>query len=137
MSVRVRLLTAILLTLIFTFPGVRVSEATPQSQARQSSVVANPKPTDAQSAPLLELPLTFERHVGDLDEMRKRHEIRILVVPSRSGFFYDQGQPQGIFYEAFNEFQRFVNQKYKTGSLKISVTYLPMETEQLEQALMQ
>jgi membrane-bound lytic murein transglycosylase MltF len=83
------------------------------------------------------LPLTFERHVGDLDAMVKRREIRVLVVPSRSGFFYDQGQPQGIDYEAFNQFQRFVNQKFKTGDLKISVTYLPVRPEQLEQNLMQ
>lgn len=99
--------------------------------------VAHRQPHDDQATPSLELPLTFERHVGDLDGMLKRHEIRVLVVPSRSGFFYDAGRPQGIFYEAFNEFQRFVNQKYKTGSLKINVTYLPMWPEQLEQALLQ
>jgi membrane-bound lytic murein transglycosylase MltF len=107
---------------IFAMPGFFVS---PQSQP-------NPRP-----APALELPLTFERHVGDLDVMRTRGEIRVLVVPSRSGFFYDQGQPQGIYYEAFNEFERFVNQKYKTGSLKISVTYLPVGPQQLQEALLQ
>ncbi len=100
------------------------------------SFIASPQSkTNAHSNPSLELPLTFERHRGDLDAMRKRGEIRVLVVPSQSGFFYDQGRPQGIYYEAFNEFERFVNQKYKTGSLKISVTYLPVGPEQLEQAL--
>jgi len=89
-----------------------------------------------QSAPRLELPTTFERRVGDLDGMLKRRQIRVLVVPSRSGFFYDKGQPHGIYYEAFDEFQRFVNTKYKSGSLKISVTFLPVRLDQLEQALM-
>ena len=102
------------------------------------SFFASPRPqTNRHSTPSLELPLTFERHVGDLDVMRARGEIRVLVVPSRSGFFYDQGRPQGIYYEAFNEFERFVNQKYKTGSLKISVTYLPVGPEQLQDALAQ
>jgi membrane-bound lytic murein transglycosylase MltF len=111
------------LILFSTF--VAVHSSTPPSQV-------NP-----QSSSSLELPLTFERHVGDLDAMVKRREIRVLVVPSRSGFFYDQGQPQGIYYEAFNEFQRFVNHKYKSGDLKINVTYLPVRPEQLEQNLMQ
>ena len=47
--------------------------------------------------------------MGDLDSMLKRREIRALVVPSRSGFFYDQGHPHGIYFEALDEFQRFVN----------------------------
>ncbi|MGB7727064.1 MAG: lytic transglycosylase F [Candidatus Acidiferrum sp.] len=123
---RVRLVTAFaLLTLFSTFVDVRCSTTTPQSQANQ------------QSTSSLELPLTFERHIGDLGDMVRRREIRVLVVPSRSGFFYDQGQPQGIYYEAFDEFQRFVNQKFQTGNLKINVTFLPVGPERLEQDLMQ
>jgi membrane-bound lytic murein transglycosylase MltF len=83
----------------------------------------------------LELPLTFERHLGDLDGMKKRHAIRVLVAPSHSGFFYDQGQPHGIYYEAFNEFQRFANLKLRPGAVKITVSFIPMRPEQLEQAL--
>jgi membrane-bound lytic murein transglycosylase MltF len=124
--VRVGLVSAFaLLTLFPTCLSISSSTSAQQSQA------------NSKSTPSLELPLTFERHVGDLDAMVKRREIRVLVVPSRSGFFYDQGQPQGIYYEAFNEFQRFVNEKYKTGNLRINVTYLPVGLQQLEQALMQ
>jgi membrane-bound lytic murein transglycosylase MltF len=94
-----------------------------------------PNANSAQSTPALELPLNFERQVGDLDGMLKRHQIRVLVVPSRSGFFYDKGHPQGIFFEAFDEFQRFVNERLKTGSLKVTVTYIPVRPEQLERAL--
>jgi len=72
-----------------------------------------------------------------LDEMVKRREIRALVVPSRSGFFYDKGQPEGIYYEALEAFQRFVNTKYKTGNLKVNVTYIPVRPEQLENALLE
>ena len=73
--------------------------------------------------------------MGDLDSMVKRREIRALVVPSRSGFFYDKGHPQGIYFEALDEFQRFVNKRFRTGSLKINVTYIPVRPEQLENAL--
>jgi membrane-bound lytic murein transglycosylase MltF len=123
---RVRQVSAFASPILFaTLVAVCNLRATPQSQS------------NTQSAPAIELPLTFEHHVGDLDDMLKRHEIRVLVVPSQSGLFYDQGQPQGIWYEAFNEFQRFVNQKYKSGSFKINVTYLPVGPEQLQQALLQ
>jgi membrane-bound lytic murein transglycosylase MltF len=51
-------------------------------------------------------------------------------VPSHSGFFYDSGHPEGIFYEAFDEFQRFVNQKLKIGKFRTNVTFIPVRPEQ-------
>ena len=114
-----------LLILFFTFISAHRYRATIQS------------PANLQTSSSLELPVNFEPHVGDLDDMVKRRQIRVLVIPSRSGFFYDKGQPHGIYYEAFDEFQRFVNNKYKTGSLRINVTYLPVRIEQLQGALLQ
>jgi membrane-bound lytic murein transglycosylase MltF len=113
-------------------------QAGPHSESKLQSATTNPhNGSSSQSSAALELPVNFERHVGDLDGMVKRRQIRVLVIPSRSGFFYDKGQPHGVYYEAFDEFQRFVNNKYKSGSLKINVTYLPVRIEQLEQALLQ
>jgi membrane-bound lytic murein transglycosylase MltF len=83
----------------------------------------------------LVLPLNFSRRTGDLDEMVKQRNIRALVVNSRTGFFYDRGQPHGIFYEALEDFQKFVNQKYKTGNLPIKVTFLPVRPDQVESGL--
>lgn len=108
-----------------------------QSEANQPLAAATLQKVASQSTASLELPLTFERHVGDLDCMKKRHVIRVLVVPSHSGFFYDKGHPQGISFEAFDEFQRFANQKLKTGTLRINVTYIPVRPEQLEKALLE
>ena len=114
-----------------------VNVATPSTQSPTRSA-QQPSPGQLQaSSANLSLPLNFEKHTGDLDGMVKRHEIRTLVVYSQSGFFYDAGQPEGIYYEALDEFQRFVNQKFRTGPLKISVTYIPVRPEQLEQALLQ
>jgi membrane-bound lytic murein transglycosylase MltF len=109
----------------------------PQSESKPQSPTTNTHSASSQSTAALELPVKFERHTGDLDGMVKRRQIRVLVVPSRSGFFYDKGRPEGIYYEAFDEFQRFVNNKYKSRSLKINVTYLPMRLDQLQQALLQ
>src|SRR5580692_8946698 len=108
-----------------------------RSEAPAQSEPAASQDQASHSTATLELPITFERRVGDLDGMLKRHEIRALVVPSRSGFFYDKGHPQGIYFEALDEFQRFVNRRFRTSSLKINVTYLPVRPEQLENALLE
>ena len=77
------------------------------------------------------LPLNFERHTGDLDAMVKRGSIRALVLYSRSGFFYVDGKPEGIYYEALQYFQQFVNQKLRTGQ-QVQVTFIPVRPDQLK-----
>ena len=72
------------------------------------------------------LPLSFGRRTGDLDDMAKHRNIRALVILNPVGFFYDKGHPRGAMYEALEEFQKFVNQKLKTGTLKITVTFIPV-----------
>jgi membrane-bound lytic murein transglycosylase MltF len=132
--------------LIFVLTGATVlgagfaatlSQAAPQSEPKQQLAPTASQDQVAHPTATLELPITFERRVGDLDRMMKRHEIRALVVPSRSGFFYDRGHPRGIYFEALDEFQRFANQRFRTGSLKVNVTYIPVRPEQLENALLE
>ncbi len=107
------------------------------SASRGQPATVNQQNPNSASKPSLGLPLTFARHVGDLDGMKKRHVIRVLVVPSHSGFFYDKGIPRGIYYEAFDEFQRFANQKLRSDAVKITVYFIPVRPEQLERALLE
>jgi len=90
---------------------------------------------EAQQGSAPALPTPYERWSGDLDGMIKRRQIRALVVYSRSAFFYDQGRPEGISYEALQEFQQALNREFKTGRLPVTVTFLPLGYDQLEQAL--
>jgi len=83
--------------------GHRSNSADSRSERLQQST-ATPGNGTEKSTASLELPITFARHVGDLEGMKKRHVIRVLVVPSHSGFFYDRGIPHGIFNKAFDEF---------------------------------
>jgi membrane-bound lytic murein transglycosylase MltF len=83
------------------------------------------------------LPLNFERHTDDLDAMVKRRNIRALVFYSRSGFFYVNGRPQGIYYEALRAFEQSVNQKLQTGKQPVQVTFIPVRPDQAEKALTQ
>ena len=81
------------------------------------------------------LPTSFGRHTDDLDGMVKRRNIRALLILNPIGFFYDKGLPKGVNYEALEEFQKFANQKLKSGKLNVKVTFLPMRVDQIEAAL--
>lgn len=67
--------------------------------------------------------------------MVKKRNIRALVILNPISFFYNKGQPKGVMYEALEEFQKFANQKLKTGKLQVKVTFLPTRIDQLEPAL--
>jgi membrane-bound lytic murein transglycosylase MltF len=46
----------------------------------------------------------FTRDTGDLDAMKKRRQIRALVILNPIGFFYAKGLPRGIMFEALEAF---------------------------------
>lgn len=92
--------------------------------------------TTASSSDDKALPLSFERQTGDLDAMVKRGSIRALVIYSRSGFFYVNGKPEGIYYQALQYFEQFVNQKLHTRQ-HVQVVFIPVRPDQVETALTQ
>jgi len=108
-------------------------EQAPQQATSSPQISADGLP----SAPskVVSLPMGITRDAGDLDAMAKRRQIRALVILNPIGFFYDKGMPRGAMYETLDEFQKFVNQKLKTGKLPIRVTFLPMRADQIQKAL--
>jgi ABC-type amino acid transport substrate-binding protein len=81
------------------------------------------------------LSMPNDHWTGDLDGMIKRRQIRALVVYGKSAFFYDQGRPEGISFEALQEFQRTLNSELHTGRLPLTITFLPVGFNELEQNL--
>jgi len=108
-----------------------------RKQATQSSAAGQDPAAPLGSRPTkaLSLPTDFERRTGDLDEMVKKRNIRVLVILNPIGFFYDKGTPRGAIYEGLEEFQKFLNKKLKTGNLGVKVTYLPVAPAQIEAAI--
>ncbi|HEY1948010.1 MAG TPA: lytic transglycosylase F [Bryobacteraceae bacterium] len=92
-------------------------------------------PEDPPPLKFLTLPVKGVRHTGDLNQMVKRRNIRALVLLNPIGFFYDKGHPKGVMYESLEELQRFINKKFKTGNLKVKVTFHPIAPSQVEAAL--
>jgi len=64
--------------------------------------------------------------LGDFDVLKKRRVIRLLVVYNKTNYFIDKGTPRGITYDAFKLFEDELNKKYKTGNLRIHVTFIPV-----------
>jgi membrane-bound lytic murein transglycosylase MltF len=112
--------------------GIAVAPLAAMLAFAQQSPPPKDKPTV--QSPDAGLPLNFQRHTGDLDAMVKAQNIRALVLYSRSSFFYVNGRPQGMFYEALQDFEQFVNQKLHTRQ-HVQVTFIPVRPDQLESYL--
>ena len=100
-----------------------------RAESRSGQAPASSPKAQAQDAGLS---LNFARRTGDLDAMLKARNIRALVLYSHSSFFYVNGKPEGIFFEALRDFEQFVNEKLHTGRQHVQVTFIPVRPDQLE-----
>ena len=82
-----------------------------------------------QSADLKDLQVRLAPHKGDVEEMDKRRMVRALVSFNKTGFFFDNGRPRGMTYDALMDFEKFLNRKLhprdRTGKEKIEVVLIP------------
>ena len=113
-------------------PPAKTEQA--QQQAAPAESISSPDEPPVPSSSVA-LPKAFGRRTGDLDEMVTSRNIRALVLINPISFFYSKGLPKGVMYEALEEFQKFANQKLKTGKLDVKVTFLPVRVDQIEAAL--
>jgi membrane-bound lytic murein transglycosylase MltF len=72
----------------------------------------------------------------DFDEMVQHRTIRALVVYSKTFFFLDRGRQYGLSYEALREFEKFINKKLKTKTLKVQVVFIPIRRDELIPSLL-
>ena len=72
---------------------------------------------------------------GDFDEMVKRRLVRVGVVFNRTFYFVDRGVPRGVSYEYGRLMEDRINEKLKTGNIKVHVFFVPMPREKLLPAL--
>jgi membrane-bound lytic murein transglycosylase MltF len=85
---------------------------------------------EAESAPEDAL-LENKPWIGDFDEMAEKRQIRVLVVYSKTFYFLDHGRQRGISYDLLKEFEKFVNQKLKTKTLKVNLVFIPVRRDEL------
>ncbi len=70
-------------------------------------------------------------YLGDLDEIRKRKVLRVLVTYSRLDFFFDNGQIHGIQAGFFREFVKQLNTGIEDPTQRIRLIFLPVTFDQL------
>jgi membrane-bound lytic murein transglycosylase MltF len=75
--------------------------------------------------------LVAERWTDDLDEMRRRRIIRVLVTYSKTFYFLDGAQQRGLTYEQLKGFEDFLNARLETGHLRIHVVFIPVARDEL------
>src|SRR5689334_12102788 len=63
---------------------------------------------------------------GDIEEMRDKRRIRMLVTFSKTNYFLDKGRQMGATAEAGRAFEDFVNDQLKTRNLRIHVIFVPV-----------
>ena len=91
-------------------------------------LIASAAETDsAQGAALMENKPWF----GDFDQMAEKRRIRVLVAFSKTFYFLDRGRQRGISYDLLKEFEKFVNKKLKTKTLKVNVVFIPVRRDEL------
>jgi membrane-bound lytic murein transglycosylase MltF len=75
---------------------------------------------------------SFEPWAGDLPGMQERRVIRILTVLSPQYYYIDEdGQEQGIVFEAAREFGKQLNERRGRGQLPLIVLILPVPRDRL------
>jgi membrane-bound lytic murein transglycosylase MltF len=90
--------------------------------------------TDGSSPPSLSLSISPVRF-GDFDMMTEERVIRAVTTFSDTNYFLDGATPRGATYEGLMEFGNFVNERLGTGRLKVHVVVMPVQRDELFQAL--
>jgi membrane-bound lytic murein transglycosylase MltF len=93
-------------------------------------LAAEPDTSDAEARQLV---LEHKPWKGDFDGMMERRLIRVLVPYSRTLFFTDKGRQRGMTAELAQDFEQYINKKYKKQLQKrpITVVIIPTTRDKL------
>lgn len=80
-------------------------------------------------------PLLSAESTADLDDMRNRGVIRVLVTYKKTEYFVVKGQQRGFEYELMEQFERAINKGDKKGQRHIDVVYIPVPFKSLLSSL--
>jgi membrane-bound lytic murein transglycosylase MltF len=144
---RVPILVVFFSLLLIYFPSCERNAKEQKQPSTSSAAVAaaapavTPPANDAQGLldleestptdPRLSLPANFGRWTGDWGQIRKHNVLRMLVVYSKTSFFYDRGRPSGMDAEVARELELYINKKLKTPARRFHVAIIPVTTGQL------
>jgi len=94
-------------------------------------------PLSHPSAATEEFSMVAERATRNYQEMLDVRLIRVLVVSSKTFYFFDGAQQRGSSYDLLNLFEEQLNEKLAAGNLKVYVGFIPVSRDQLIPALLE
>ena len=101
------------------------------AQEAAGQVLSDPIQAAPDEAPPSMMP-SNEAWTGDLDGMRARKRIRILVPYSKTFYFIDKGGRQfGATYDVGRAFEEWLNKRDKAKALQTSVVFIPVARNRL------
>jgi membrane-bound lytic murein transglycosylase MltF len=68
---------------------------------------------------------------GDLDGMLRRRYVRVLVIPDKMYFFFDGTQLRGVTADVMRDFEKFLNERAKTGKMPVSIVFIPSRRDEI------
>lgn len=96
---------------------------------------AQKKPRPAMTNEQMLIQRVDKPFIGDLDQIRARRTIRVLVNYSKTNFFIDQGKIQGFEYELLKAYEKHLNKEEKDKYAKTKMIFVPVPFDQILQAL--
>ena len=72
-----------------------------------------------------------ESFSGDLDRIRERRFLRVLVSYGRTNFFFDAGMPRGFEYDLLMEYEKELNASVSALEDRIKLIFVPVPFDQL------
>ena len=111
------LLRALVVAAAVAAPGA----SPPQADAVGPSAAAAARLDDGSSV----LYATLEPFRGDLPEVWRRGELRVLVPYSHTEFFVSRGRPAGYVYEMMMRLQDFLNEGRPKDAARLSLVFVP------------
>ena len=115
---------ALFLCLVLLFAAVG------RADAQNATAVAEQERQDAALFKYLNTPWR-----GDLDGMRTRRYIRILVTYSRTNYYLDGAVTKGFTAEVAQAFEKWLNRHLKTRKYPVHVVCIPVRRDELISAL--
>jgi len=70
-----------------------------------------------------------EVHADDLDGIRKRGYLRVLVTLNRTNFFITDGEMKGYEYSLLNEYEKYLQSRF--GKNRIALDFIPVNRDEL------
>jgi membrane-bound lytic murein transglycosylase MltF len=139
-GIRARLTAATIVASLTIYAGCTQRNEPPSNTTSQASPAAAPPPSpQAEGAEDVSsdeaIAKVMAPWTGDLDGMMERRYVRMLVTFSKTNYFLDGAQQQGLTYDAGKLLEDFLNQRLKTKTVRLHVVFIPVSRDRIFQEL--